>query len=537
MTAEVVSGRRSENLVSLATSLAEAPDSDALANAIAEFLGTTLKAKASVARLADQELKVLVGEEREAGGGVTVVSSPDSDADLMAQAARRNETIYERTDSADIGEFARLAVPVRSPTDRSSVVGALCVRWPFGKVVSQNTRLLLETTSSVAGLAWARIELVDLAARDIFRSALDSMLDNVAICTAIRNADGSIVDFEIQFTNAASIDGAGRNAEQLTGQRVRALSPAWRESGMFDSFVRVVETGEPFVGRRLAYHDVLDDGSEISGYWTVQATKLADGYIAASRDETALVESERLAEQAGRERAAVELLQRAALPGRAPRLNGVELGLHYRPANRGQPIGGDWYDAFRLDDSRAALVIADVSGHGTESAAFMVQVRNVIRTLALEHMEPELVMARANQITSSFERDDWMFVTCCYGVVDAERRTFRWSVAGHPPPLLQRGDGSADLLISRPGAPLAIDLSTHYRTAEAELSAGDRLLLYTDGLVERRGEVIDVGFERLRARLLSVRHLDPQQAAESLGRSVDEPEDDIAVLCADLTAG
>jgi len=84
---------------------------------------------------------------------------------------------------------------------------------------------------------------------------------------------------------------------------------------------------------------------------------------------------------------------------------------------------------------------------------------------------------------------------------------------------------------------LAIDLNTHYRTAEAELSAGDRLLLYTDGLVERRGEVIDVGFERLRARLLSVRHLDPQQAAESLGRSVDEPEDDIAVLCADLTAG
>ena len=531
VTVEVLSAQRNQLLVTLATSLSEAPDSGALGNAIAQFLSNALTADVTVAQPTDHAIEVIALGQRPTSSGGIAESSTGADVDLMDQAVARNDTIYDLSEKG----VTRVAFPVRSPSDRSSVMGAFCVRWAFRRDVSPNDSSLLETTASMAGLAWSRIELAELVSGDRFRAALDAMLDHVAIGTAIRDAAGTIVDFEVNFMNAPSIDGAGRTAEDLTGQRMREMYPAWQESGLFDSFVQVVETGVPFVARRFQYDDVLGDGREFSGYWSIQVTRLNDGYIAATRDETQLVEAERIAEQAGQERVAVTLLQHAALPERRPELRGVELGLHYRPANDDQPIGGDWYDAFKLDDSRSALVIADVSGHGSESAAFMVQVRNVIRALAFDHLDPAAVMAKANQVTSSFDRKDRMFVTCCYGVIDADRRTFRWSVAGHPPPLLQRGRARPEFLHSEPGPPLTVTPSFRYSSGHTDLLSHDRIVMYTDGLIERRGEVLDVGFERLRDAVLALRDVDPQQAVEALGASVHGAEDDIAVLCADFT--
>ena len=117
-----------------------------------------------------------------------------------------------------------------------------------------------------------------------FRDALNAMIDNVTAAHSLRDRQGTIVDFEIDFANVASVDGAGRSAADLIGCRVSELYPLWRDSGMFARFVAVVETGKPFVGNRIPYDDVLDDGTLISGHWDIRVSKLDDGYLAASRE-------------------------------------------------------------------------------------------------------------------------------------------------------------------------------------------------------------------------------------------------------------
>lgn len=373
------------------------------------------------------------------------------------------------------------------------------------------------------------------ADRDRFRSALDAMLDNVAIGSAVRDPSGVISDFRLEFLNAASVDGAGRTAEQMVGGLVTELYPGWRESGMFARVERVVETGEPFVAYRLSYSDTLADGTRIEGFWSVQVVRFGDGYIAASRDVTEVVrleEAEREARRiADRELLAVEILQKAALPAVLPTHDGLELQAVYEPAAEAQPVGGDWYDAFMLDADLIALVIADVAGHGPEAATFMVQVRNIFRAVAVERCGPAEVLARVNDVTVGLHDPGGLFVTACFATLDLRTRTFTWASAGHPPPLWC-GKGFGE---QRPGLPLSIAAGATYSVQQMELSAGSRLLLFTDGLVERRDELIDEGFERLERLAAGVAHLSAEAAVRELVAAVGAPGDDLALLMIELS--
>jgi len=234
-----------------------------------------------------------------------------------------------------------------------------------------------------------------------FRDALDAMIDHVTIARSLRNADGAIVDFEIEFVNSASTDGAGRTSTQLVGGRVCELYPLWRESEMFARFASVVETGASFVADRLPYVDSLDEGTPFSGFWDLRVARLDDGYIAASRDVTSVVRAEeviRITEAAAaREQLAMDILQRAALNVHPPDLPGVRIGLHYQPALTEMPIGGDWYDVIALPDGQIVLIIADVAGHGPQIASFMVQLRNILRAIATEPSDPADLLRRVNK--------------------------------------------------------------------------------------------------------------------------------------------
>lgn len=299
-----------------------------------------------------------------------------------------------------------------------------------------------------------------------FRAALDAMQDHVAIGRAIRRSDGSIEDFEILYMNAPTVDGAGRRPADLVGGRVRELFPAWERYGFFERFVHLVDVGEPLVVERFHYEDVTPEGVPMEGWWSVSAARLGDGYISATRDVTAAVRAERArhAEQRRQEqsRLAVELLQRASLPRSLPH-GRFEVGARYEPAMEGQPVGGDWYDAFELDEHRLGLVVGDVSGHGPEAAATMVQVRNALRAYAHEHPDPSTAVDHVDAMLAASTEHE-LFATCIYGVLDAEAGTFSWANAGHLPPLLIGGtatllDGSelvglapqriADALIER----------------------------------------------------------------------------------------
>jgi serine phosphatase RsbU (regulator of sigma subunit)/anti-sigma regulatory factor (Ser/Thr protein kinase) len=234
------------------------------------------------------------------------------------------------------------------------------------------------------------------------------------------------------------------------------------------------------------------------------------------------------------ERATAETLQRSVLPASLPRVEGVQLAARYLPGTQGVAVGGDWFDALELNDGRLGLVVGDVMGKGVHAAATMGQLRNALRAFSVERLKPSSALARLDRLGD--ETLESAFATVVYAVVDPRNGVVRFSSAGHPPPIVAYADGRVELLEGGRGLPLGTGMRPQYRQAVAELPAGSALVLYSDGLVERRGQSIDDGLHRL---VDAVRNgsKDPEHLLERiLDRVVgDAPRaDDIALLAARL---
>lgn len=368
-----------------------------------------------------------------------------------------------------------------------------------------------------------------------FRAALDAMQDHVTIGRAVRAADGTIEDFVILYMNAPTVDGAGRRPIDMVGKRVRHVFPAWERHGFFAMFAAMVDGGPPVHVDRFRYDDTTPEGVPIEGWWSVSAARFGDGYISASRDVTAVVLEERARRAAERDqernRLAVELLQRAALPDALPSGGRFAVGARYDPAMEGQPVGGDWFDAILLDEHRLGLVVGDVSGHGPDAAASMVQVRNVVRAFALENVDTADVLNRTDRVLARTAASD-QFVTCIYGVLDARDRTFSWANAGHLPPL--HIGGSAALLDGATAPPLGVDPDLQTTAQVVELGAGDQVVLFTDGLVEVRSHPLEHSLQSL-VRDAAERAGDhPQVTADALVERLIGRNDDVAVVAAHI---
>ncbi len=251
----------------------------------------------------------------------------------------------------------------------------------------------------------------------------------------------------------------------------------------------------------------------------------------AVHDETRLRQVERVAE---RERVAVELLQRAALPASLPTAASLTIGAHYQPASN-LVIGGDWYDAFRLDASTIAFVIADVGGHGPDAAGYMVQIRNILRAIAIEHHQPDEILRRVNRVAISFDDPRDPFTTCCVILLAEDTRAVTVSLAGHPPPVLAHA-GATRYVGPAPGPPLGIWNDAEYTATTITAAAGDRVVMYTDGLIERKDEPINDGLARLQTAVAQCLHLDPQSATEFLAATLSPGLDDVALLVIDFSA-
>lgn len=187
-------------------------------------------------------------------------------------------------------------------------------------------------------------------------------------------------------------------------------------------------------------------------------------------------------------------LQKAMLPRNLPTLPLLETHSGYLPGTRGMHIGGDWYDVVPLGDRTAALIIGDVQGHDAHASAVMGQLRVALRTLAEEGMEPGTVLARVNRVLCDLETD--RFATCAYLVLDPADGTVEGARAGHPHPLRVHPEGVSEVHLAG-GPPLGVDPAALYPTTMARLDPEDVLLLFTDGLVERRGTDIDRSLEEM----------------------------------------
>jgi serine phosphatase RsbU (regulator of sigma subunit) len=226
----------------------------------------------------------------------------------------------------------------------------------------------------------------------------------------------------------------------------------------------------------------------------------------------------------------VETLQRSLLIERLPEPPGVRLAARYLPGEGDVQVGGDWYDVIELGDDRLGLVIGDVAGHGIGSAALMSQLRNALRAYALEHDSPRDVVYRLDGLISHLEPRG--MATMVYLIYEIGTRTLRHSAAGHPYPLVLAGDGTSSYLRGGRALPLGARQGRAPAVQTVTLSEGSTLVLYTDGLIERRGRSLDEGFARL-ADVVGSAGGGPEQICDAiLDGLVEEgrPGDDVALL-------
>ncbi|WP_029253029.1 GAF domain-containing SpoIIE family protein phosphatase [Paraoerskovia marina] len=230
-------------------------------------------------------------------------------------------------------------------------------------------------------------------------------------------------------------------------------------------------------------------------------------------------------------REVASVLQAAMLTD-LPTPTGLAVDAAYAPASVTEEVGGDWYDVLERTDGSVALVVGDVTGHDINAASQMGQVRSTLRTLLWEHDDaPSRVLERLDDVVvgTGMAAVATIVLAIVSPTAPDGSRELTWSLAGHPPPLLRTAAGEARFLAATPGLPVGIETTRERPDGAAHLEAGDRLVLYTDGLVETRTVPL---WDRLEALRSSVGDQDPASADELLDRMVraEDRGDDVVVL-------
>lgn len=401
---------------------------------------------------------------------------------------------------------------------------------PYGRLGERSGQSVderLRRIQSVTDVALARLDVQDMLVELLGRLRELLLVDTAAVL---------LLDEESQFLIATAASGLEEEVRQGVriplGKGFAGRVAAERKPVIID---RVDDTNvlNPIL-REKKIHSLL--GVPLVAGATVLGT-LHVGSLAArkfSEEDIDLLQlvAERaaLATQLGRtrvERAAAEALQRSLVPARLPMLPGLDLAGRYIPGDEGG-VGGDWYDVFTLPSGRLCLVIGDVVGHGLRAAVVMGRLRSALRAYALEGGDPADVLGKLDRKVLHFEPGAMATVLCV--MFDRKLEHVRMSSAGHLAPVLATPGAPAALVELPIDPPLGVRPGIRRRTTTVDVPPGALLCLYTDGLVERRYRVIDVGLQRLCATVTA-------DAAESVCVTTmdkligsDVVDDDVAVL-------
>jgi serine phosphatase RsbU (regulator of sigma subunit) len=235
-----------------------------------------------------------------------------------------------------------------------------------------------------------------------------------------------------------------------------------------------------------------------------------------------------LAAQLAQERLVTLELQRAILPlhDKPFDLPGLRVAMRYLPASRDSRVGGDWYITAEMPSGQVLIAIGDVGGHGLPAAAGMARLRGALAGLAFTGSPPGQLLGWLNDLVRHVAPEHTASVVA--GYFDPATRTLTWAQAGHPPPVLIRGYTARAL--DQPDGILLGAAQDGYQTARITLRPADVLLLYSDGLIERRDQPLDTGLATLRAAVRG--HRDPEQAiAAALGAlGTADSEDDTCLV-------
>ncbi|MGP9019563.1 ATP-binding SpoIIE family protein phosphatase [Streptomyces sp. BR1] len=306
--------------------------------------------------------------------------------------------------------------------------------------------------------------------------------------------------------------------------------PELEELGLLPLMDQVLRSGKP--------RTVKSRKAQGGGSYTVTCTPVdipargegGGGVLVHAADVTDHAEAaERLRASERRHRETAVTLQRSLLPQELEQPDDLRVAATYQPGGTDAAVGGDWYDVITLGAGRTALVIGDVMGRGVRAAAVMGQLRTAVRAYARLDLPPHEVLQLLDGLAA--EIDASQIATCVYAVHDPNEGRLVYASAGHLPVLVRHEDGSVHRAEDPNGPPLGTGGWLH-TSGTIALPPGATAVLYTDGLVERRGEDIDEGVAALE-RALSGAVGTPQVVCDRLIRSLGvtaEHDDDVAVL-------
>ncbi|WP_028662927.1 PP2C family protein-serine/threonine phosphatase [Saccharomonospora halophila] len=298
------------------------------------------------------------------------------------------------------------------------------------------------------------------------------------------------------------------------------------------SLHRALETGRPDTLPLVRYDIATRRTRDFQErYWGLVTVPVLDRDGAVDRLVLCPVDSTALVHTYTRERKTALTLQEAMMPGQATVTD--RMAARYRPALSGSNLGGDWYDFVELREGRFTAAVGDVVGCGLRAAAVMGRLRSALGALIRADPDrPGSALAMLDRYARTIESA--LGTTVATVTVDTDAHTLTYGSAGHLPPMLLRPDGDVDTLDEALSLPLSVGPLHRTRPqARYTYTSGSILVLYTDGLVERRGEVLDVGLDRLRRSLTEHGALATEELANRLLADLltDRPtEDDTALI-------
>jgi PAS domain S-box-containing protein len=382
-------------------------------------------------------------------------------------------------------------------------------------------------------------ELAASAAR--FRTAVEHLLDPLVLLSAVRDAEGQVVDFRYEYVNPAHVEQAPISAEGVVGRRLLEVHRETASSGLFDAYRKVVETGEPIVWDAFGYQDTVIN-RPIQRVLDIRVAKLDDGVLVTWRNVTERLRTQQQLVEARAQTELSQRLQAGLLPAVSVADPAVELLTRYQPGGQRALLGADFYDALQLADGTIATLVGDVAGHGPDEAGVAVALRVAWRTLVLTGHGPAELLAGLDQVLLRERRTEELFATVACVWVSPDRQQATIALAGHPPPVLVQADQVSTVDLPH-GPALGIDaaFADPWPASTLDLGRPWLLLCYTDGLVEGHhtpAMTERFGIERLVETVIALAAQYPQPA-ELLDRLLaavqtangGQLSDDVAIVC------
>ncbi len=571
------SRRRLEAIQELTASLSAAVGPDDVATALARGVVEALGARGGALGLIDGDELVVVESGRD-GSRTPIASGTRLPLSLRAPitaAAREGHAVWVERRSELVRGFpdaarptrdasSALAVPVRQ---RGAVIGAMAFAFREPGAVTLERRAVATLAAELGGQALERARLYELERLEADRMGRLHSL-TAALAVSLVPADVAVIVRE-HGIGTAGADAVAIHLVSEQGETLELEGASGLDTPDLEALARVPLDREDVIGTvfrrgRATFHPSLEtlppddpvlaalaaEGIVSAALFPLGATRRVHGVLLLGwRTAQPLESDERafagtFASQCGQaldrairyesERTIAETLQRSVLPEELPDMRGVTFAARYLPGAAGVDVGGDWYDAFLLAGGQVGLVVGDVVGKGVRAAATMGQLRNALRAFASEHDDPGAVVGRLSRMVDSLPEAP--FATLVYVVLDVAARRCRYAVAGHPPPLVIGADGQASFLEGGRSLPLGVDGDAPVVVADAVLDPGSTVVLYTDGLVERRDATLDEGLETIRTAASSL-DAGPDTVVDHILRGAfdgADRDDDVAVLVARL---